>query len=83
MISTVLGDVVGLMTQSPRHAKRTVEDIEQYLVPPILLNQLWVAEVPIQGVSNMSAPVAVVVWIDATDRLHQELLRAPHFSPND
>jgi cytolysin-activating lysine-acyltransferase len=54
-VAQVLGEIVWLMTQSPRHKSMPLSDLEWLVMPPILLKQFRIYY-------NGERPVGVVVW---------------------
>jgi len=65
-VSAVLGEIVWLMSQSPLHRKFFIEDLEWFVMTPVLQQQfrLYYAQ---------NKPIGVVLWAFADDEVAKRL----------
>ena len=64
--SQLLGDVVGLLTQSPNHRHLFLADLEWLIGPPMMLRQFRLFR-------NQDLPVGVTIWATVSDEIDKEL----------
>ena len=65
-VAAVLGEIVWLMTQSPRHKTLPIADLEWMLMPPVLLKQFRIYY-------SGERPVGVVLWALVDDAVERRL----------
>ncbi len=65
-VAAVLGEIVWLMTQSPRHKQMPLADLEWLVMPPVLLKQFRIYY-------SGERPVGVVLWALVNAPVQQRL----------
>jgi cytolysin-activating lysine-acyltransferase len=65
-VAAVLGEIVWLMTQSPRHKPMPLADLEWLVMPPVLLKQFRIYY-------SGERPVGVVLWALVNSAVQQRL----------
>lgn len=73
----VLGEIVGLFAQSPKHRHLFLSDLEWLLAPPLSLGQLRV----VRGENGEA--IAVVIWARVSEEVASKLLSKTRLQPGD
>ena len=74
--STIMGEIVWLLTQSPAHKHLALSDLEWMIMPPILLNQFKIYH-------NEEQPVGVALWGYLSPEAEIRLKAVSRISPQD
>lgn len=74
--STIMGEMVWLLTQSPTHKHLALSDLEWMIMPPILLNQFKIYH-------NEDQPVGVALWGYLNPEAEQRLKAVSRLAPQD
>lgn len=76
-VSSVLGEIVWLMSQSPEYKQYLISDLEWLVMPPILLRQFRLSY-------HEGRPVAVVLYARVSEEVEARLnAGAPTLRPQD
>lgn len=86
MLSARFGEIVSLLMRTPNYKHYTLADMEWMVVPPLLLNQVVVAEANMKE-QGISVPVGMAVWASVSDevdaKLSGQLDRAVRLRPDE
>ena len=74
--STIMGEIVWLLTQSPTHKHLALSDLEWMIMPPIMLNQFKIYH-------NEDQPVGVALWGYLSPEAEQRLQAVSRIAPQD
>ncbi len=74
--STIMGEIVWLLTQSPSHKHLALSDLEWMIMPPVLLNQFKIYH-------NKEQPVGVALWGYLSPEAEQRLSAVSRIAPED
>jgi cytolysin-activating lysine-acyltransferase len=74
--STIMGEIVWLLTQSSVHKHLALSDLEWMIMPPIMLNQFKVYH-------NEDQPVGVALWGYLSPEAEQRLQAVSRIAPQD
>jgi hemolysin-activating ACP:hemolysin acyltransferase len=73
------GQAVGALMASERHRRLRLRDLEERLIPPLVLGQFMTAVAPVPNRPGETAPVALVVWALVSDEVDRRLQREAAF----
>lgn len=86
VLAARFGEIVALLMRSPTHKHYTLADLEWMIVPPLLNNQLVVAEARSES-KGLAIPVGLALWAsvaaDVDAKLSNNLDRPVRLHPNE
>ena len=71
-IAATFGEIVGMLMKQPGTKHQTLADLEWMVLPPLLANQVSVAEAQSKA-QGFTSPVAVVLWARVSPEIDQRL----------
>ncbi len=72
LLAARFGEIVGLLMCSPGYKHYSLADLEWMIVPPLLNNQIIIAEARSEE-KGLSVPVGIGLWARVADDIHAKL----------